>query len=56
MDKRITFRVTNEMQEELDLVLQYLSREGLDLDESKLVRFLINKGLEKLKLEGVLKI
>ena len=55
MVKRITFRVSDEQQEQINSVLQALNAMGIELDESKLIRYLINKGLEKLKLEGVIK-
>lgn len=53
--KRITFRLTKEQQEELLKVMESLNEIGLDLDESKLVRYVLNKGLEKLRLEGLIK-
>lgn len=55
MTERKTFRIDEEMQKEFDKVLVSFNKDGLDLDESKLIRFLINKGLEKLRLEGRIK-
>lgn len=54
-DNRITVRLTDEMIEDVQKVVDYLTDEMLDTDNSKVMRFLINKGLEKLRLEGKIK-
>lgn len=54
-DNRITVRLTDELIEDVQKVVDFLEEESIDTDNSKVMRFLINKGLEKLKLEGKIK-
>lgn len=55
MNERITFRLNDEMRDVINQIHIVMGQDGLDLDDSKVIRFLINKGIEKLKLEGKLK-
>lgn len=55
MNERITFRLNEEMRDVINQIHVEMGKDGLDLDDSKVIRFLINKGIEKLKLEGKLK-
>lgn len=52
---KFTFRLTDDMRAEIEKVYMTLSEDGLDMDDSKVIRYLIKKGIEKLKLEGKLK-
>jgi predicted DNA binding CopG/RHH family protein len=54
-DRRITIRLNDELMEEVQKVVDYMNEESIDTDNSKLVRFILHKGLEKLKLEGKIK-
>jgi hypothetical protein len=54
-DGRITIRLTDEMQRDVNLVAGYFEESGIDTDNSKLMRYLITKGLEKIRLEGKIK-
>lgn len=53
--EKITFRITEDLKKDLDKVKEYLASEGMEFDGSKLVRYLMNKGIEKLQLEGKIK-
>jgi len=54
-DCRITVRLPEDMHKDIQAVVDYLEDNSIDTDNSKVIRFLINKGLEKLKLEGKIK-
>lgn len=55
MTEKVTFRLPEEMTKEFEKVYEYMRQEGIELDNSKLIRFLITKGLEKLRLESKIK-
>lgn len=55
MIEKITFRIDEVLREDLYAVYEYFQREGLELDNSKVIRYLLTKGIEKMKLEGKLK-
>lgn len=54
-DNRITVRLPEDMKEDVQKVVDYLTEENIDTDNSKVMRYLINKGLEKLRLENKIK-
>jgi antitoxin component of RelBE/YafQ-DinJ toxin-antitoxin module len=55
MNEKITFRINEELKKDLFAVNEVLREEGLDLDASKIIRYLINQGLDKLRYDGKLK-
>lgn len=55
MTEKITFRLDSDLGQELLKIYQSLEETGLDLDQSKVIRYVLKKGIEKLKLEGKIK-
>lgn len=55
MTEKITFRLDSELGQELVKIIVALQNNGLDFDQSKVIRYVLRKGIEKLKLEGMIK-
>jgi antitoxin component of RelBE/YafQ-DinJ toxin-antitoxin module len=55
MTEKVTFRISEDLKGDLEKVYDSLTTDGLDLDMSKVIRYLIAQGLEKLRYDGKLK-
>lgn len=55
VSEKITFRLSEELSTQLEEVCEYMDNQGIEMEKSKVIRYLITKGIEKLYLEGKLK-